>query len=133
MALVVSNVGEGEMLKRVLNITVTDNDVVIRLYSNNYTPVEASVVGDFTEITATGYSAVTATPGNWVITEGDPTDASYPQTEFALSSAEPEVYGYYITNSAGDILLWSERFVDGPYVIGAGGGSIFITPKIELS
>ena len=43
------------------------------------------------------------------------------------------VYGYFVTNNAGTVLLWAERFTDGPYNLPSGGGSIKITPSIEAS
>ncbi len=132
MALLVPNTGEAEMLKRILNMTVTDPDIVVRLYTNNYTPIETTVIGDLTDATATGYGPITATPGSWSIS-GDPTEASHTEIEFIFTDGEPTVYGYFITNTADDTLLWAEEFVDGPYTIPAGGGSIFITPKIQLA
>jgi len=31
------------------------------------------------------------------------------------------------------ILMWAEKFVDGPYIIPAGGGTIKITPRIIMN
>jgi len=132
MALVVPDSGEVEMLKRILNVTIADPDVVLRLYTNDYTPIETSVVGSFTDATGAGYAPVTMTPATWTIS-GDPTEAIYSEIELAFTAAEPTIYGYFLTNTADNTLLWAERFVDGPYVIPAGGGSVFITPKIQLA
>lgn len=132
MALLVPNVGEVELLSRLLNKNAPDN-VVLHLYTNNVTPDEADVVGTYTEATAAGYSAITLTGASWsVATVTGTTTASYAQQTFTFTAAEPAVYGYYVTNNAGTVLLWAERFTDGPYAIPSGGGTIKITPKIEL-
>ncbi len=132
MSLVVSNTGEIEMLKRIVGQTTTN--IVIHLYSNNYEPIETSVVGDFTESTGNGYTEKTLIAGSWSIS-GDPTEASYAEQEFVYNAdaSTYSVYGFYMTNVAGTVLLWAEKFTDGPYIIQTAGGSIFVTPKIQLA
>jgi hypothetical protein len=132
MALLVPDVGEVELLSRMLNLNSPD-DVVLHLYTNDKTPAEGDVLGDYTESTATGYAAETLTGSSWsVSTTGGTTTGEYPQVTFTYEAAEPDIYGYYVTNNAEDTLLWAERFSDGPYAIPSGGGSVKITPKIEL-
>jgi hypothetical protein len=132
MALLVPNVGEVEMLSRLLNKNASDN-VVLHLYKNDQTPGEADVIGDYTECTAAGYASQELTGSSWAVsTAGGVTTATYSQRTFTFTAAEPTVYGYYVTNNAGSLLLWAERFSDGPYAIPGGGGTIKITPKIEL-
>jgi len=131
MALLVPNSGEVEMLKRILGMVVTDSSVVVKLYSNVLTPIESSVVGDFTECVDGNYSALTTVPATWNVA-GDPTEASYVENKFIFAGAQT-INGYYVTNAANDILLWAEKFVDGPYQLPVGGGSIFVIPKIQLA
>jgi hypothetical protein len=132
MALVVPDVGEVELLSRMLNKSTPD-DVVLHLYTNNKTPAEGDVVGDYTESTGAGYGAITLTGTTWgVSTTAGTTTASYAQQTFTYTGADPNIYGYYVTNTAGTTLLWAEIFSDGPYSIPSGGGSVKITPKIEL-
>ena len=128
MALLVPNVGEAAMLSRLLGNAT--GDVVLHLYSNNYTPIETSVVGGFTECVATGYAAKTLAAASWSIA-GDPTEASFAEQDFAVTSAMT-AYGYYVTDVAGTTLLWAELFTDGPYTIPTTG-SVFVTPKIQLA
>jgi|SRR6056297_2402172 len=132
MALLVPDVGEVELLSRALNLNTPD-DVVLHLYTNDKTPAEGDVAGDYTESTGAGYSAQTLTGASWsVTTTTGTTTGEYPQVTYTYTAAEPNIYGYYVTNSAGSTLLWAERFSDGPYAIPSGGGSVKITPKIEL-
>ena len=125
MAIVVSNSGEVEMLTLLLAGNLT-----YHLYSNDYTPVEGSVVGNFTEATLAGYSAETITGGTWTIgTTDNITSGSNDDIDFILTGAGT-VYGYYVTNGDGD-LMWSERFTsEGTFT--SEGGSITITPLIIL-
>lgn len=128
MALTVPSAGANEILTRALNKGAT-GDVKLKLFTNNLTVGDGNVVGDVTESTGTGYAAETLAGASWTIT-GD--QASYAQVTFTYTGAEANVYGYYITNSAGTILLWVEKFTDGPYSIPAGGGTIKVTPTITL-
>jgi len=131
MALVVPNQGEVEMLARILNKN-TPYDVELRLFVNDITPDENTVIGDLTESTGDGYSPQTLSGANWTIsTDGSGvTTAEYPQVTFTYTGAEANVYGYYVTSNG--VLLWAERFSDGPYTIPSGGGEIKVTPKITL-
>jgi phage baseplate assembly protein gpV len=108
MAFLVPNVGEQEMLKRVLNGATPDN-VKLNLYSNNKTPGEADVIGDYTLITDP--AAITLTGSSFDYTTAVGT-ASYAQQTFTFTGAAT-VYGYVITNAAGTLLLASELFSDG--------------------
>lgn len=132
MALLVPDVGERELLSRALNKSIPD-DCKLHLYINNKTPAEGDVVADYTASTGSGYAPITLTGSNWTVTTAaGTTTASYPQVTFTYTGAEPNIYGYYVTNATGTTLLWAERFSDGPYAIPSGGGSVKISPKIEL-
>jgi len=126
MALLVPNVGESEMLERILNGA---DDLVLHLFEVDHTPVEADVVTSYDEVSTGGYASIALT-SPWTIS-GDPTEGAYPQVSFDFTGAAT-VYGYYVTNGDNSILLWAERFSDGPYNIPSGGGSVKITPKIQL-
>lgn len=126
MALLVPNVGEKEMLERILNGA---DDLQLHLFEVDHTPVEGDVVTSYDEVAGGGYAKISLL-ANWTIA-GDPTEGSYPQVSFDFTGAAT-VYGYYVTSGNDSILLWSERFSDGPYNIPSGGGSVKITPKIQL-
>ena len=127
MALLTPNVGETELLSRMLNKSAT-GDVKIQLYSSNTTPAEADTIATYTLITDP--AAITLTGASWDTTSVAGT-ASYAQQTFTFTGANT-VYGYVVTNSAGTTLLWAEKFTDGPYPIPSGGGTIKITPSISL-
>lgn len=127
MALLVPDVGEVEFLTRVL----TYEGSKLKLFTNDYTPIESTVIGNLTECVVTGYAQKsltgTVSGGTWVIsTLTNVTTASYAQQEF-LPTTAVSCYGYAVTNSAGTTLLWAERFTGAPFTLPAGGGSIKIT------
>ena len=99
---------------------------------NDKTPSESDTVSDYTECSTSGYSSKTLTGANWsVSTTSGTTEASYSEQTFSLTGSAT-VYGYYITDNGGTILIAAERFSDGPYSIPSGGGDIKVTPKIQL-
>jgi hypothetical protein len=107
--------------------------VILKLYTNNLTPAEGDLYASYTESTGTGYTSITLTGSSWTVnTAAGTTTAEYAQQTFTYTGAETNIYGYYVTQSTTHI-LWSERFTDGPYSIPSGGGSVKITPKIELA
>ena len=138
MALLVNNIGEREMLARILGSHIVGNGdtLFLRLYSNNLTPDEGDSIGLYTESTGTGYSAIALNGDSWTIATGggDTSYATYAEQTFTYTSADT-LYGYYLTtkNEAGDTLVfWSERFTDAPYTLPSGGGTIKITPRVQL-
>jgi hypothetical protein len=133
MALVVPNEGAQELLRRGLNYSATGN-VVLRLFKSNTTPAETDTVATYTEADFTGYASVTLTGASWTVTNADPASASYAKQTFTSSagSQNQNVYGYYATNAAGTVLLWAERFSDGPYNIANNGDKIEVTPVVTL-
>lgn len=125
MSLIVPDVAEVDALTKILTPALT-----IRLYSNNYVPVAASVAGSFTEVVGGGYAAKPLTFANWVIASGAPSTASYPAQTWTFTgptNAPGNVYGYYVTRDSDGLLLWAERFVAVPFVPVAGS-VITVTP-----
>lgn len=126
MALVVPNAAEDVILQNLLNKTAPQT-LLLKLYTNNYTPIETSVEGDFTEAAGFGYAAISLTPASWTITPGAPTDSAFPQQTFTFTGALGNVYGYYIVQTTSGKIMWAERFTDGPYNIVNVGDQIKVT------
>lgn len=135
MAGVIPNGGEVIALSYLVNKVATTRDLILRLYKNNYTPVEGSAVGNFTESTFTGYSAATLTGASWTVTGADPTTATYAQVPFTSSANQTTelCYGYYITRTTDADLVAAELFSDGPYSITNLNDAIKITPQINAT
>ncbi len=132
MAVVFTNAAEQVALENFINKTAPEN-LVLRLYSDNQTPSKTDVAGDYTEVSGNGYSAVTLTPGNFVMTPGDPSSAAYPQVTFAFTGAAGNVYGYYVTRATTGDLMFANRFSNAPINIANNGDEIRITLTITLN
>jgi hypothetical protein len=124
MALVNSQQGQVRQLTNYFADAMT-----LRLYTNNYTPVQGSTEGNFTEASGNGYSAKALTGGSWTITPGNPSSAAYAQQTYTFTGALGNVYGYFITRDADSKYQFGERFTDGPYNIVNNGDQIKITPN----
>lgn len=132
MTLLVPNNGEGDALSYFVNKSVPEN-LILKLFKNDYTPVEGSIAADFTVADFTGYANITLVGANWVITEGAPSEATYAQQSFTASAVGSQsVYGYMLVRATSGRIAYAERFSGGPFVISASGDSIKVTPKVTL-
>jgi len=133
MALVLPNVGESDALAAIVGKAAAEN-LVLHLYTNDVTPGETDTTASYTEATFTGYAAITLTAANWVVTEGAPSNAAYPQQTFTSSADQTSqaVYGYYLTRVTSGRIAWAERFPSGPYVIANNGDNIKVTLNFTL-
>ena len=132
MALLVPDVGEVRLLSYALNNLVPENQI-LKLFQNNVTPAEGDVAGTYTEATFTGYVSKTLTGAGWTVaTVAGVTTASFAQQTFAATAdqATQLIYGYYVVGATSGILLWAERFTNGPFAIAVNGDQILVTPKI---
>ena len=105
----------------------------MHLYNNNYTPTETDNIANYTETSASNYSAVRLAGGQWTVASGVSAGATatYAQQSFNFSSADT-IYGYFVTSQQKQVLLWAERFTGGPFTLPASGGTIAVTPRVSL-
>lgn len=124
--------GEAALLRYIIGV---NNNPIMHLFSSNTTPTDSGtkLASDFTECTSAGYAPVTLPSAYWwyTFTNSNVTSALYTEQAFNFTTSAT-VYGYYVTNSDGD-LLWTERFAVTAFVIPEGGGSITIQPKLSLA
>jgi hypothetical protein len=135
------------MLQYILNHTAPDSPI-IHLYTGNVSlPVadpENVSDTDPTECNFTGYTAIGLTGldvggGGWTVVQAaGVTTAKYSKSgtpmgvTFSMSTGG-DIYGYYVTNAAGNI-LWIEEFSGAPFSLPvATGGDIAIIPQITLT
>lgn len=113
MPLVVPDVGEVELLDKMLKDALTvDESYTLKLYSNNYTPVQGSTAASFTESTFTSYAAKTLTRAGWTAatTVSNKASASYAQQSWTCGTTGGTVYGYYVIGTTSTVVLWAELF-----------------------
>lgn len=127
--------GEVILLDMLVNKgTYAPEDLVLKLFTNNYTPVDGTTEGSLTEATFTGYSAVTLTGASWTLTPDAPSTAVYSVQTFT-STADQALqyhYGYYLVQSVSGKYVAGERFTDGPYAIVRNTDYIEVTPTIQM-
>lgn len=132
MALVINNNAEVIMLRNITNNTAPEN-LVLKLYSNNVTPTETDAANTYTEASGGGYAAVGLVAANWNFSSGDPAVADYPQVTWTFTGTVGNIYGYFVVQATSGLLIWAERFTNGPYNIQNNGDQIRMTARIELS
>lgn len=132
MALVVPNAGELLLSEWAFKATSTPENLSLKLYTNNYTPVATSTAGSFTEATFTGYSAKTLSRGSW----GSPTTNGSGEAEITYAdqtwdaTSSQTVYGYFVVGGTSGTIVWAEKF--GTARALTDGDSLTITPKVTL-
>lgn len=84
MAQVIPNQSATDSLEFFVNRTASEN-IMLRLFTNDFTPGEASVTADFTEALGSGYAAMELT--SWdAPSEGDPNLITHPEQTFTFSA-----------------------------------------------
>ena len=138
MALVMADLGSDLILDTFFVATAVQ-DLKLKLFATDVTPDPngADVVGDYTEASGGGYAAKTLARGaGWTVTTADdPSDAIYTQQTFTFTgvlTTNGTIYGYYVTNAAGTVLLWAEK-LGAPFTPYNNGDKLLVTPKVELS
>jgi len=132
MSLLCPNVGEVQLLSLALGKASAENQT-LKLFTNDKTPAEGDVAGDYTEASGSGYAAKTLTGANWsMATEDGVTTGAYAEQEFTFTGALGDVYGYFVVGATSEIILWAERFSDAPFNVKGSATPIKITPKITM-
>lgn len=134
MALVVCNAGELKLLDWAIKDTSTPENLTLKLYKVDYTPVAASVAGDFTEADFTSYSAKTLTRSTWAAssTNGSGKAAStYTAQSWTCGSTGNTIYGYFVVGATSGTLIWAEKFATARTLV--NGDELNITPAITLA
>jgi hypothetical protein len=116
---------------------VAANDIKIKLFCNNHTPVRGDGVAQYTEAVGGGYALKTLTANTHSVDTGaTPHDISWTPQTFTFTgplTTNGTVYGYFITNSAGTKLLWAQ-LLDAPFTPINNGDNLPINPcKLQYS
>jgi hypothetical protein len=129
MPLNVPNVGEAIALEAFVNRTAPQNGV-LRLFRNNITPADTDTAVTYTEAVFPGYAAITLTGANWNAYSGGSITYNAQQTFTCSGVSTDDIYGYYITQLASGILMWSERDPAAPFAVRNSGDAVRLTPTI---
>lgn len=103
-----------DALERMLNAWIADiagdADWDVHLFQNDYVPVAGLVLGDLTECDYDGYVEQPLDPSAWgtpVLASSVWTSTNTDTVQFTAASSgfvSQNVYGYYITDAAGDLV-----------------------------
>lgn len=107
---------------------------VLRLFVNDHVPADADDETDYTEASFPGYAPVTLTSWGLVTTAAGTAQIAHPAASWTRSAgggAGDQVYGYYVTDAAGD-LLWSERDPAAPVPMNVAGYSYSVLARLTL-
>ena len=133
MALVVPDLGEIELLTKLLKNTADTEDYILKLYKNNYTPISATVVGSFTEADFTNYADKTIARSDWATpsTVSNKAESSVATQSWTCGVTTNTIYGYYVVGATSGVCLWAEEFAAARVL--ADGDILNLTPKFNLS
>lgn len=134
MPLIVADQGELRLLDIMLKVALSTNEnQILKLYQNNYTPTSAAAPGSFTEATFTGYAARTLTRSVWntAVTVSNKAESSYGTTpqSWTCGATGNTIFGY--TVEASGKTMWGELFSTARVL--ASGDVLNITPKFTLN
>lgn len=92
----------------------------LRLFSNNYTPVPGSAIGNFTQCTFTGYAGIVLPAGGAAFDNG----AGFAEVDYALQTfictggGGQNIYGWYVDNAG--VVVAAQRDPGAPFAITPG-------------
>jgi len=129
MSLIVPDEAERNLLDALVNGDSLAG-VLLKLFKNNLTPDQDTVIGDFTESDFSGYAAADPSFGaaTTVSHKGQILDSSSRDFVHNGGATSNTVYGYYLVDSTGTILYWCERFASSQ-VMANNGDTITIQAK----
>jgi hypothetical protein len=136
MALLIPTIGETTLLQYMLGKS-TPTNLTLKLYVNNYPPVDGSVASSFTEMSTQGYSAKTLAMSTWgtATTVSNVGSITYPQQTWTFdgTGGSTTIYGYYVVDAQGTpVLLWAELFATAR-TVSSSGDVLNVTPVLTLS
>ena len=136
MTLMTPTLGELQLLDKMLKKALsTDENYILKLYQNNYTPTVNDQPISFTEATFTNYAALTLTRANWNSSQviGGVAQTSYgaaPQA-WTCGASGNTIYGYYVVGATSTVVLWAELFATARVLSNAD--VLNLTPQFTLT
>lgn len=131
MALVITDTGKNLSLSYLTGKVSSTEEMYLKLYTNDVDPTSSTTVNDLTYLAdGNGYTAVNLVGTSWSVTDAV---ASYPTQTWNFTGAVGNVYGYGIVTETSNVLIFAERFLDGPYNVLSNGDIINVAVSISLS
>lgn len=127
--MIINKSAKTQALSYLVGNDTTVESLILRLFANNATITEDTLSTDVVEVSSTnGYSSKPLQGSSWIISD---TLATYPLQQWTFTNPLGNIYGYYVTNTTGTLLL-AEKFSSGPYNIQTNGDTISVTLNLNL-
>lgn len=131
MAGVFSDEGAADALNAVVTAP-SMNASKLRLFKNNLVPDNTKVLADFTEADFAGYAPISLSGFSVPSVAAHVASSSPAPATFTITAGSQNVYGWYVTNSAGTKLLFSQRDPAAPVALDSAGMNTYtITATVK--
>ena len=85
-----------------------------------------------TEVTSgNGYTSISLSGSSWTASVTG-SNLSYPTQTWTFTGPKGNIYGYYVSDSAGTV-LWAEKFPSGPYNVQNNGDVINVNITLQMT
>jgi len=112
----------------------TPEATTLKLYTNNYDPVNGSTAASFTECAISGYAAKSLTRAGWSASvNGNPSYKQFATAQTFNFTGTGSIVGYFIVGATSGNIYWAERIYATTGQTFNSGDSLTITPKITLA
>lgn len=130
--MIITTAARTQSLSYLLVKDTTVKTLTLRLFSNNITVTEITTATELTELTLTnGYSAKALTGSSWSASVTG-SSFTYPTQTWTFTGPKGNVYGYYVTDSTGALIL-AEKFPSGPYNVQNNGDVINVNLTLQMA
>jgi len=130
MALQITTEGKHIVLKYLVGNVATTEGLLLKLFTNNFTPTASSSSIDFTEVGSIGgYTAKTLTTSAWTFLNGI---AACPPQLWTFTGSIGNIYGYYLVRATTGDIVAAERFTSGPFNITANGDTLTVNISLNI-
>lgn len=118
---------------RIGEFLLETEDVLLKLFTNDLTPDQDTILGDITEMTGHAYAAKTLSAASWTDSSGSGgVVKSYAKQTFTFTpTGTVTVYGYFMVDATTGNLICVERFATAQ-VITTADDDIKITPEMTF-
>lgn len=142
MTMTWTNEGADNLGGLCVGLNTTAPIVTLGLFVTNraplYADVYATIAASYIEPTDARYGRITLTGATWAELATFPQSGvskyTYPQQTFTFAGGGGQtVYGYFLVLTEGAAnYLWGGEFISPTYAIPGGGGSLLLTPTVEI-
>ena len=130
--MIITTAAKSQALSYLVSKDTTVKTLTLRLFSNNPTISENISATELTEVTSgNGYSAISLSGSSWSASVTG-SNLSYPTQTWTFTGPKGNIYGYYVTNSAG-VLMFAETFPSGPYNVQNTGDIISVDLTLQMA